>query len=259
VTRAPATLTEEPVAGEPPRFELRRWRDELGLVAGITGRGSEAGRGFDLGLWSEAPVADVMRRWRLFRSALPEFPTVVLGNQIHGTEVRTVGATGGWLQVEGVDGWVTTARGVLLTVTVADCIPVYLAVPGRGVALLHAGWRGTAGGILARGVAALSKATKAAASDVIMHCGIGICGQCYEVGSEVVAGCGRAAEGPGPWQLDLREVLADQAASLGLGSVSLSTRCSAHERPTFYSHRASRGADGRMVGYLGMPEGRDHH
>ena len=42
-----------------------------------------------------------------------------------------------------------------LTVTVADCIPVYLAVPGRGVALLHAGWRGTAHGILARGVAAL--------------------------------------------------------------------------------------------------------
>ena len=255
---AASTLTEEPVAGEPPRLELARWRDELGLVAGITGRGREAGPGFDLGLWSEAPVGEVMRRWRLFRAAMPGFSTVVLGNQVHGTEVRAVGASGGWLQVEGVDGWVTTSPGVLLTVTVADCIPVYLAVPGRGIALLHAGWRGTAGGIMTRGVAALTAAVMAKAPEIVMHCGVGICGQCYEVGSEVVTGCGLTADGAGPWHLDLREVLADQAAALGVGAVTRSTRCSAHERPTFYSHRASRGADGRMVAYLGIPEGGTH-
>ena len=85
----------------------------------------------------------------------------MLGNQVHGTEVRAVGPGQGWVQCEGIDGWVTTSPGVLLTVTVADCIPVYLAVPGRGVALLHAGWRGTAAGILERGVARLLGATKA--------------------------------------------------------------------------------------------------
>jgi YfiH family protein len=248
-------LTEEPVAGEPPRLELARWRDELGLVAGITGRGSDPGRGFDLGLWSEAPVGEVMRRWRLFTAAVPGFSTVVLGNQVHGTEVREVGPVGGWLRVEGVDGWVTTSPGVLLTVTVADCIPVYLAVPGRGVALLHAGWRGTAGGILTRGVAALAGAAKASPGEIVMHCGVGICGGCYEVGSEVIEGCGRTLDGPGPWHLDLREVLAQQADALGLRAVTRSTRCSAHERPTFYSHRASRGADGRMVAYVGAAAG----
>lgn len=250
-----ATLTEEAVATEPPRLELARWRDELGLIAGITGRGSEAGRGFDLGLWSEAPVGEVMRRWRLFRTAVPGFSTVVLGNQAHGTEVQTVGPSGGWLQVEGVDGWVTTSPGVLLTVTVADCIPVYLAIPGRGIALLHAGWRGTAGGILARGVSALTTAAMANSSQIVMHCGVGICSRCYEVGSEVMAGCGRPADGAGPWHLDLGEVLADHASALGVGTVTRSSHCSAHERPTFYSHRASRGADGRMVAYLGIPEG----
>jgi YfiH family protein len=196
-----------------------------------------------------------MRRWGLFRAAMPGFSTVVLGNQVHGTEVRTAGAAGGWLQVEGVDGWVTTAPGVLLTVTVADCIPVYLAVPGRAVALLHAGWRGTAGGILTRGIAALTAVAKADVTQIVMHCGVGICGKCYEVGSEVVMGCGRTAQGPGPWHLDLREVLADQASALGVPTVTHSTRCSAHERATFYSHRASRGADGRMAAYLGIPEG----
>jgi YfiH family protein len=229
------------------------------LVAGITGRGSEDEHGFDLGLWSEAPVGEVMSRWLLFRSAMPGFSTVVLGNQVHGTEVRTVGPAGGWLQVEGVDGWVTISPGVLLTVTVADCIPVYLAVPGRGVALLHAGWRGTAAGILERGARALGAATSSDLSEIVMHCGIGICGHCYEVGSEVVAGCGLPADGAGPWHVDLREVLAEQAAALGIRSVTCSTRCSAHERSTFYSHRASGGADGRMAAYLGMPEGRQQH
>lgn len=248
-----AEATEEPLPGDPPRFELRAWRDQLGLVAGITGRGAESGRGFDLGLWGEAPAGDVMSRWRLLRRAIPGFPSVVLGNQIHGTEVRTAGPGDGWLQVEGVDGWVTTSRGVLLTVTVADCIPVYLAVPGRGAALLHAGWRGTAAGILGRGVEGLLRATRAASSDIAMHCGVGICGACYEVGSEVRSGCGLPAAGAGPWHVDLREVLAAEAARLGVGRVTVSTHCSAHERSLFYSHRASRGSDGRMVAYLGLP------
>src|SRR4051812_50045796 len=92
-----------------------------------------------------------MSRWRAFRRAMPAFEAVVLGNQVHGTVVETVGSARGWVQIEGVDGWVTTTSGVLLTVTIADCIPVYLAVPGRGVALLHAGWRGTAGGVMGGG------------------------------------------------------------------------------------------------------------
>ena len=65
---------------------------------------------------------------------MPGFDAVVLGNQVHGTEVRPSVRRAGWIQIEGVDGWVTTAPGVLLTVTVADCIPVYLAVPGAAVA-----------------------------------------------------------------------------------------------------------------------------
>jgi len=120
------------------------------------------------------------------------------------------------------------------------------------VALLHAGWRGTAGGILTRGVQRLLGETGADSRDIVMHCGVGICGACYEVGSEVMTGCGLPADGSGPWHIDLRERLAAQAAELGLTSVSRSPWCSAHDRSRFYSHRASGGADGRMVAYLGM-------
>jgi YfiH family protein len=241
------TLSEHCVTSPFPHYQLAEWTRDYGVVAGITGRG------FDLGLWSDAPVGEVMGRWRTLRREMPGFDAVVLGGQVHGNVVETVGPVRGWVQVDGVDGWVTTAAGVLLTVTVADCIPVYLVVPGRGLALLHAGWRGTAAGILARGVERLGAATGATSRDVILHCGIGICGQCYEVGSEVMEGCGVAGSGPGPWHLDLRERLADEAGGLGLGTVTVSPFCTAHDRDSFYSHRASRGADGRMAAFIGLP------
>ncbi len=255
-SRARPQVRETLVPGEIPFYHLPD-HQLPGVVAGITGRGDSAGRGFDLGLWSEAPVGEVMSRWRAFRRSLPEFDAVVVGGQVHGIVVDTVGPGRGWIQIDGVDGWVTTARGVLLTVTVADCIPVYLVVPDRGVALLHAGWRGTAGGILRIGLDRLLGATGAVPRDIIMHCGVGICGACYEVGSEVMTGCGLAADGAGPWHVDLREQLAATAETLGVGAVSVSGWCSAHDRHSFYSHRGSRGTDGRMVAYLGLPRSVD--
>jgi YfiH family protein len=245
-------LREIGVPGPVPRFEIPDWRELYGVAAGITGRGTDPGRGFDLGLWSDAPVGEVMSRWRAFRRQLAEFSVIALGNQVHGVRVLRVDGGRGWIQVDEIDGWVTTVPGTLLTVTIADCIPVYLVVPGRGIALLHAGWRGTAGGILSRGVAQLKAATGRLESDIIMHCGVGICGSCYEVGPEVMEGCGAPAEGAGPWHLDLRERLRDQARALGLDRVTVSGWCSAHDHASFYSHRASRGGDGRMVAYIGM-------
>jgi YfiH family protein len=244
-----------------PRMELREWCDQFGVVAGITTRG----RGFSLGLWSEESVGQVMTRWRAFRTAFdPAFSSIILSHQVHGTAVHWhADATPGWLILDGVDGHATGSAGVLLTITVADCIPVYLAVPGqRVVALLHAGWRGAAGGILHRGVELVRREASVDASDIAMHCGVGICGACYEVGSEVIErltlGGRPGVPAPGaasttPGHVDLRGVLVRQATELGITAVSVSSWCSAHDRQHFFSHRASGGRDGRMIAYLGMP------
>jgi len=252
LTVYPSSLRESPVGDSAvPRLELAEWGARYGVVAGITTRGS----GFSLGLWSEENVGQVMTRWRAFRAAFhPAFPTVVLSHQVHGTIVQWHRqATDGWLIIDGIDGHATGTRGMLLTITLADCIPIYLAVPHqRVVALLHAGWRGTAGRILARGVDVLRREAFVTASEIVVHCGVGICGSCYEVGSEVLSELtGRATAASG--RVDLRELLARQAQELGLTEVSLSPWCSAHDREQFYSHRASGGRDGRMVAYVGMP------
>ena len=85
-----------------------------------------------------------------------------------------------------------------------------------------------------------------------MHCGVSICGACYEVGSEVLE---KLSQGPaaGPGHVDLRSVLCAQARDLGIGAMTSSSWCSAHDRERFFSHRASNVRDGRMVAYLGMP------
>jgi YfiH family protein len=247
-------IREVNLPGPVPRYEIPGWRERFGVVAGITGRG-EGSPPFDLGLWTSQPVGEVMGRWRALRSVEPGFEAHVLGNQVHQTRVlwHDDGAPGGWTQLEGVDGHATAAPGLMLYVTVADCVPVYLVNPQtRAIALLHAGWRGVAGQILERGVEVLSHKNMASPEDIIMHCGVCICGRCYEVGSEVIGALALESDGAGKAQADLRGLLAEQARRLGIGQVSSSAWCSAHDRTRFFSHRASKGADGRMVAYLGL-------
>jgi polyphenol oxidase len=255
VARAPlpTTVAEVPVPGSVPRYEIPGWRERFGVVAGITGRGAAADGSFDLGLWTSQPVEAVMRRWRAFRNAEPGFTAFVMAHQAHGAEVAWHGAARGWTIHERLDGHLTGEAGTMLLVTVADCIPIYLVAPAaRVIGLVHAGWRGTAAGILRRSLEQLTSAGGIAVADIVMHCGVGICGRCYEVGSEVMDGCGVARPGPGPWHLDLRAQLTDEALRLGVGEVSTSPWCSAHDRAAFMSHRASGGSDGRMVAYLGL-------
>ena len=246
-TAVSSRLAEAP-AGDAalPRLELTEWAERYGLVAGLTTKVS-------LGLWSAEPVGQVLSRWRAFRAAFqPRFPAIVLSHQVHGTEVQWhESLPAGWLILDGLDGHATTEAGVLLTVTVADCIPVYLTVPHkRAIALLHAGWRGAAGGILARGIELLKWRAFAKASEIVMHCGVGICGGCYEVGSEVATRFGMPPS-PSPLHLDLRAVLAEQARAIGVEQISISRWCTAEARDRLFSHRASGGRDGRMVAYLG--------
>lgn len=240
--------------GTVPRWEVPGWRERFGVVAGITGRGDDLAHPFDLGLWTAEPVGEVMGRWRAFRAAIPECPAAVMAHQVHGGAVLWHReASGGWTIHEGADGHATRLPGLLLLVTVADCVPVYLVAPAKGaVALLHAGWRGTAAQIVANGLALLSKEAGVTPDEVVLHAGVAISGPCYEVGAEVLVGVGLTATGAGPWHLDLREVLLEQAARLGVAEATASGLCSATRRDAFFSHRGSGGRDGRMVAYLGL-------
>lgn len=245
-------VVETPVdVGGLPWFEIPGWRSEFGVVAGVTGRG-DPGRPFDLGLAGGGAIGEVLERWRTVARTFAGIRGVVVARQVHGTRVLWHDDATDLTIREGADGHATRAPGILLAVSLADCIPVYLLDPvERAVAVLHSGWRGTAAGMLAAGVAALRNGAGSRPENLVAHVGVGICGGCYEVGPDVASACGRPSDGP--TRLDLRSVIAEQAEAEGIGRISVSSGCSAHHRDRFMSHRASGGKDGRMVALLGIP------
>jgi polyphenol oxidase len=206
------------------------------------------------GLGSTEPVHAVHARWQALQDALARRGVNRLATavQVHGADVATHdGGWSGWLRMRNVDGHVTRSGGTALAVTVADCTPLFIAHPAGTVAVLHAGWRGVAAGILARGLAVLLD-LGCPAEECEVHLGPSICGRCYEVGPEVIrAVSGRSA--PGKSLLDIREVLLEQAQRAGVTAVSVSPWCTRCDNDRFFSHRA--GDEGRQLGIIALLPG----
>lgn len=240
-------------APELPALIHPRWAEDLPwLIQGTTVRANGA-EPFDLGLFSDAsPPRVVLGAWERLRRA-SGCPRVVHAHQVHGSAVRVHGAGAPGLHLaDPCDGHATSARGTLLAVTTADCAPVFLVDPlRRAVALLHAGWRGVAAGILERGLTVLAERFGSGPEDLLVHLGPAICGRCYEVGPEVFVGLGLAAPA-GPSPVDLRAVLAHRAIERGVpaGSVSVSAHCTLCGGSGLFSHRG--GDRARQAGYLGL-------
>lgn len=192
------------------------------------------------------PAGEVVARWHALQAGLG-VGRLASARQVHGSDVLAHGGEWrGWLRADGADGHATAAAGTALAVSVADCVPVFLARPGGPVALLHAGWRGIAAGILTTGLRALS-GLGAPPAEIHVHLGPAICGRCYEVGPDVherLTGVRPGTAAPA----DLRALLAAQAHAAGVRHVSRSAWCTRCQAGRFYSHRA--GDAGRQVAVL---------
>lgn len=241
---------EERAPGEPTTYRHRVWEDRFaGLACGITAAGEEA----DYGLGTGTPVGTFLTRWRGLARSLG-FRAAAVPRQVHGARVLAVGTEGEagplLLVAEGTDGLVTAEAGLLLSVTAADCVPVYLLEPrGRTVALLHAGWRGTAAGVLEAGLELLARDRGVAPGDLHLHLGPAICGRCYEVGPEVPRALGVAEAS----HVDLREVVVARSIQAGIPPrhITVSGWCTRCDVDRFHSHRGRGSAAGRMAAFLG--------
>jgi YfiH family protein len=155
------------------------------------------------------------------------------------------------------DGVFTTEPGLVCTIMVADCLPVLLAAPeGRGVAALHAGWRGLAGagdmagrGIVDTGLAALCDATSCDPGDVQVWLGPCIGPTAFEVGADVLVGFAvdpththpRFVRQPsGRWLADLAGLALDRLNALGVNRIDGGTWCTVSEPSRFFSFRRER-------------------
>jgi YfiH family protein len=221
------------------------------LVQGTTTRGP--GPDFDLGLFAGASPEDIVRRHWDGLMARTGMGRAVHARQVHAAEVRMHRAvTAGLVLTPECDGHATDQVDVLVAVATADCVPIFVVAPDvRAVAVLHAGWRGAAAGVLERGLTVFEDAFEARPSTLHVHFGPAICGECYEVGAEVFEALGQSVP-THPAPIDLRAVLAERAMARGVVPCGITisehcTRCTASE---LFSHRGGDG--GRQVGYMGM-------
>ncbi len=259
----PARVAEVAEPGRVPAFTQPDWQARFPwLVQGITGRGD--GEPFDLGLRGDRPVGTVLERWQALGGGLG-FARMAHARQVHGARLLTHdGGSPGLLLSDGYDGHVTATPGVLLTISVADCVPVSLVdARRRAVALLHAGWRGIAAGVLEAGIQTLGRTFDTRPGELHVHLGPHICGRCYEVGPEVFDALGLAPP-PQPAPVDLAAVLVSRATAAGvpLSQVSTTTHCTRCGGAEFFSYRALRagvGAAGHQVAFLGIREATPRH
>lgn len=173
--------------------------------------------------------------------------------QVHGPRVlrrddpETVSGPAPAGDLDEADGQATALPGIAPMVMTADCLPVALA-GGGAVAMLHAGWRGLAEGVIEEGVRSVRELADGRPLAAAIGPGAGGC--CYEVGEEVhrrfADHDGTVHRGP---NLDLKAIARAQLRQAGVSEihdVELCTICSAPE--LFFSHRRDRGVTGRQAG-----------
>lgn len=118
---------------------------------------------------------------------------LVIPRQTHGTNVRCIDADF-FLKgeqerthlLENVDALITDLRGVCLSVSTADCVPVFLSDEAHhAIAVVHAGWRGTVAGISIRALQEMNQIYSTDASRLKVVIGPSISLEAFEVGDEV--------------------------------------------------------------------------
>jgi YfiH family protein len=165
--------------------------------------------------------------------------------QVHGAVVQRVGSrvgTGAEAMAIDADGHATSLPGLGMMVLTADCLPVALGCTGA-VAMLHAGWRGLAAGVIEEGVRALQEVGGSGEVVALIGPGAGAC--CYEVGPEVHAAFG-GADRKGR-RIDLRAIARDRLLAAGVAQVREVAACTICDE-RFFSHRREGALAGRQAG-----------
>jgi len=163
------------------------------------------------------------------------------------------------------DGLITRVPQIVLAMSFADCVPVFLYdAETPAVGLVHAGWRGTALQIAAKTLLKMTDAfgTDPARCKAALGPAIGPC--CYEVGPEVASAISESCDSTGVIRrdaggrlfADLRACNASQLRAVGIPpeNIQLSRWCTACDRALFFSHRAENGRTGRMTAFIALTQ-----
>ncbi len=117
--------------------------------------------------------------------------------QVHGAVVRVLRkgrtAAAELAETPEADAIVSNVAGLVLSVQVADCVPILVADARDGsAAAIHAGWRGTCAGLVRAVTEAMTKEFGCDPANLVAAIGPSIGPCCYEVGDTVLDAFRRA-------------------------------------------------------------------
>lgn len=154
-----------------------------------------------------------------------------------------------------IDAVATGVRQQPVLLHFADCVPVMLIDPAqRKLCVIHAGWRGTASGIVKKSVALMVNEFDCKPENIVAAVGPAIGPCCYETGDEVVIKLNSTVSDsesltefkngkPFP---DLKAYNAMQLLEAGVKDIDVTSWCTSCHPEVFYSHRQSGGVTGRQ-------------
>jgi polyphenol oxidase len=174
----------------------------------------------------------------------------------HGNNVVVVGEEN-WHQRHEADGFLTKDPGLVLTVTVADCIPVYLHDPVRKVVgLVHAGWRGIVLGVVEKTIGEMKEVFGSCPKDVSLCIGPGICKEHFSIRGDVLCFFEEwrsfVQKGRGEHHVDIAGILAKQARLLGVRTIEDCGLCTFCDERFYSSRREQQKPPNVMLAYICM-------
>lgn len=172
--------------------------------------------------------------------------------QIHSASISWINKPDNRLEKDGV---ATSTFEIPILLHYADCVPIIVADPKlKVICVIHAGWRGTAGGIATAAVKLLTQVANSKPSDLIAAIGPAIGSCCYPTGDDVVAKlCQTVSDGQelivhkdGKPHPDLQAFNALQLLEAGVAKIDVCSFCTCCRKDLFYSHRRDNGQTGRQ-------------
>lgn len=208
--------------------------------------------------WNIKPVDRKIKenRDRYFSGLGIDPSRVVAGGIEHGTTISVVGEESAGEYILNSDALITDRPNIILTVTAADCVPVFfLDAKGKRIGIAHAGWRGLTAGLLEKVVLEMKRVY---GSDPIdLDVSIGPCiGPChYEVGQDVYGKldvCSVVRRGDKVFAALAREA-AKRLVSTGVSRIRVSEECTYCLKDKYYSARRDKVSPREgMVAFIGI-------
>lgn len=177
-------------------------------------------------------------------------------HQVHGTEILYTAEMG---RFDGYDALMTNQPGLLVGVTVADCVPILIYDHAhQAVAAIHAGWRGTVGQIVEKTLEAMRQQFGTSAKQCYAYVGTCIDECSFEVGPEVAeqfeSVFKRVNAQTGKSYVNLKAANRQQLINSGIPEtqIQVSAFSTVLHNSDYFSYRAEQGQTGRMLAVIGM-------